>query len=149
MSAPHPQNDLPLMFPVLAPLYGKVQDLAYTMLRVTTGGVMSWFGWEKLFNGDMPRDIELFQSLGLEPAVPLAYMTSALELFGGIAIALGLLTRPFAFMLFVQMIVILVLVMIPRGTGFQLSTVWFGVFAYLSAHGSGRWSLDRLIGRQV
>ncbi|WP_082005978.1 DoxX family protein [Ensifer sp. ZNC0028] len=42
----------------------------------------------------MPRDIELFQSLGLEPAVPLAYMTSALELFGGVAIALGLLTRP-------------------------------------------------------
>ncbi|WP_156134046.1 hypothetical protein [Ensifer sp. ZNC0028] len=47
MSAPHPQNDLPLMFPVLAPLYGKVQDLAYTMLRVTTGGVMSWFGLGK------------------------------------------------------------------------------------------------------
>jgi putative oxidoreductase len=28
------------------------------------------------------------------------------------------------------MIVILVVVMIPRGTGFQLSTVWIGVFAY-------------------
>ncbi|KQX16357.1 MULTISPECIES: DoxX family protein [Ensifer] len=80
---------------------------------------------------------------------PLAYLTIALELFGGIAIALGLLTRPLAFMLFIQMIVILVVVMIPRGTGFQLSTVWIGVFAYLSAHGIGRWALDRPIDRQV
>lgn len=86
MSAPHPQNDLPLMFPVLAPLYGKVQDLACTMLRVTTGGVMSWFGWEKLFNGDMPRDIELFQNLGLEPAVPLAEHSETDQVSPGFAL---------------------------------------------------------------
>ncbi|NKC22673.1 DoxX family protein [Ochrobactrum oryzae] len=148
MTATDPNHDTPLIFPFLAPLYRKTHDSAYTALRVTSGGIMSWFGWEKLFNGDMPRDIELFQQLGLEPAVPLAYFTSGLEFFGGIAIALGLLTRPLSFMLFIQMIVILVMVMIPRGSGFQLSTVWLGVFAYLSTQGSGRWSVDRLIGRQ-
>lgn len=148
MSNFDPNDDIPLIFPALAPVYRQTHDLAFTALRVTTGGIMSWFGWEKLFNGDMPRDIELFQQLGLEPAVPLAYFTSALEFFGGIAIALGLLTRPLSFMLFIQMIVILLLVMIPRGTGFQLSTVWLGVFAYLSVRGSGRFSMERLIGKQ-
>lgn len=142
------ENDIPLIISRLAPVYRAGHDFAYTALRVTTGGVMSFFGWEKLFNGDMPRDIELFQQLGLEPAVPLAYFTSALELAGGIAIAFGLLTRPLSFMLFFQMIVILLLVVIPRGMGFQLTTVWLGVFLYLAVQGSGRWSLDRMIGKQ-
>ncbi|MBX8813799.1 DoxX family protein [Pseudochrobactrum algeriensis] len=137
-----------LMLPFLAPVYARFHDIAYAVMRAASGGIMAFFGWGKLFNGDMPRDIELFQQLGLEPAIPLAYFTSILEFIGGIAIAIGLFTRPLAFMLFIQMIVILVMVMIPRSSGFQLSTVWFGVFMYLSVAGSGRLSLDRLIGKQ-
>lgn len=137
-----------LLLPFLAPVYARFHDFTYAVMRASSGGIMAFFGWEKLFNGDMPRDIELFRQLGLEPAIPLAYFTSILEFIGGIAIAIGLFTRPLAIMLFIQMVVILVMVMIPRGSGFQLSTVWFGVFMYLSVVGSGRLSLDRLIGKQ-
>ncbi|CAM5187661.1 hypothetical protein ARD30_11925 [Bosea thiooxidans] len=138
-----------LLLPFLGPLYAALEPLAYLFLRLTSGLVMAEFGWRKLFGGGMARDIELFRNLGLEPAVPLAYFTSGLELVGGIAIALGLLTRPLAFMLFVQLMVILVMVMIPRGTGYHLTVVWLGSYALMAVHGGGRLSLDRWLGREM
>jgi putative oxidoreductase len=136
------------LLPFLAPLYGALEPFAYLFLRLTSGLVMAEFGWRKLFGGGMARDIELFQQLGLEPAVPLAYFTSGLELIGGIALALGLLTRPFAFMLFIQLVVIVVMVMIPRGAGYHLTVVWLGTYAFMAVRGGGRLSLDRWLGRE-
>ncbi|MGO4666946.1 DoxX family protein [Bosea sp. 2RAB26] len=136
------------VIPKLAPLYAALEPLAYAAMRATSGLIMATFGWTKLFGDGMTRDIELFQRLGLEPAVPLAYFTSGLELLGGLAIAIGLLTRPLAFMLFIQLVVILVMVMIPRGTGYHLTVVWLGTFALMSVHGGGRLSLDRWLGRE-
>lgn len=144
----HNADDRRLLLPFLAPLYAALEPLAYAGLRLTSGLIMAEFGWSKLFGGGMARDIELFQRLGLEPAVPLAYFTSALELVGGFALALGLLTRPFALMLFVQLLVIIGMVMIPRGTGYHLTIVWLGTYAVMAVHGGGRLSLDRWLGRE-
>lgn len=137
-----------LLIPVLSPLYAQFEPYAYTAMRVASGCIMATFGWMKLFGDGMPRDIELFQRLGLEPAVPLAYFTSGLEFFGGLAIAIGLLTRPLAMMLFVQLVVIVLMVMIPRGTGYQLSVVWLGVFLLIALRGGGRISVDRWLGKE-
>ena len=143
------ENQKPrLLLPFLAPLYGALEPLAYLFLRQTSGLIMAEFGWRKLFGGGMARDIELFEQLGLEPAVPLAYFTSGLELVGGIAVALGLLTRPFAFMLFIQLVIIVVMVMIPRGTGYHLTVVWLGSYALMAVRGGRRLSLDRWLGRE-
>lgn len=141
-------NQPRLLLPFLAPLYAALEPLTYLFLRLTSGLVMAEFGWRKLFGGGMARDIELFRNLGLEPAVPLAYFTSGLELVGGVAIALGLLTRPFAFMLFIQLVVIVVMVMIPRGAGYHLTVVWLGSYALMAVRGGGRLSLDRQLGRE-
>jgi len=138
-----------LLIPAFAPLYARLEPLCYATMRLTSGLIMATFGWTKLFANGMARDIELFHQLGLEPAVPLAYFTSGLEFFGGLAVALGLLTRFFAAMLLGELIVIVLLVMIPRGTGYQLSVVWLGVFLLILAHGGGRISLDRAIGREL
>lgn len=143
------ENQKPhLLLPFLAPVYAALEPLAYLFLRLTSGLVMAEFGWRKLFAGGMARDIELFRQLGLEPAVPLAYFTSGLELVGGVAIVLGLLTRPLAFMLFIQLVVIVVMVMIPRGAGYHLTVVWLGSYALMAVRGGGRLSLDRRIGRE-
>ncbi len=96
----------------------------------------------------MAPDIELFHKLGLEPAILLGYVTSSLEFFGGLMIAVGLLTRPVAALLLGELLVILIMVMIPRGTGYQLTVVWVGVFLLILLHGGGRISVDRLLVRE-
>ena len=49
-------------------------------------------------------------------------------------------------MLLGELLVILVMVMIPRGNGYELTVVWVGVFLLILLHGGGRISVDRLIG---
>lgn len=138
-----------LLIPALLPLYRFLEPYGYALMRATSGGIMAVFGFNKLFGDGMPRDIELFRTLGIEPAVPLAYFTSGLEFFGGLAIAVGLLTRPIAAMLLGELVVIVVMVMVPRGTGYHLSVVWLGVFLCIALHGGGRVSVDRLIGKEL
>lgn len=136
-----------LLVPALGPLYRLLEPYGYALMRVATGAIMSVFGYSKLFGDGMQRDIELFQKLGIEPAVLLAYFTSGLEFFGGLAIAVGFLTRPIAAMFLGELLVIVGLVMIPRGTGYHLSVVWLGVFLFIALHGGGRISIDRLLGK--
>jgi putative oxidoreductase len=137
------------ILPALARIYTALEPCGYTVLRATSGAMMAAFGWSKLFvAGGMARDIALFHQLGIEPAMPLAYFTSGLEFVGGIMIALGLLTRPVAAMLFVEMLVILIAVMIPRDTGYQLTVVWVGAYLLILLRGGGRYSIDRLLGRE-
>lgn len=142
-----PEHDR-LLIPSLASLYTHLEPCGYALMRLASGSIMASFGSMKLFGDGMARDIELFQRLELEPAVALAYFTSGLEFFGGLAIAVGLLTRPIAAMLFVELVVIVWMVMIPRGTGYHLSVVWLGVFLLIALRGGGRISLDRLLGRE-
>ncbi|MBX3551800.1 MAG: DoxX family protein [Pseudolabrys sp.] len=137
-----------LLIPQVAPLYEAIEPFAYALMRLASGLIMANLGWMKLFGGGMARDIELFQQLGLAPAVPLAYFTSGLEFFGGIAVGVGFLTRPLAAMLLGELIVIVLLVMIPRGAGYHLSVVWLGVFLFILIHGGGRISVDRMLGRE-
>jgi putative oxidoreductase len=136
------------MLPGLTPLYAALEPFAYAIMRFAAGGIMATFGWGKLFGNGMARDVALFHRLGLEPADLLGYFTSSLEFFGGLMIAIGLLTRPVAAMLLGELFVILIVVIIPRGTEYQLTVVWVGVFLLILVHGGGRISVDRLIGRE-
>ena len=137
-----------MLIPSLSPLYKHLEPYGYAIMRLASGCIMASLGGMKLFENGMARDIELFQRLGLEPAIALAYFTSGLEFFGGLALAVGLLTRPIAAMLFGELVVIVWMVMIPRGTGYHLSVVWLGVFLLIALRGGGRISLDRLLGRE-
>src|SRR5580698_2626322 len=102
------------LLPVLTPLYTALEPFGYAIMRFASGAIMATFGWRKLFGHGMARDIELFRQLGIEPAELLGYFTSGLEFYGGLLIAIGLLTRPIAATLLGELLVILVMVMIPR-----------------------------------
>jgi putative oxidoreductase len=141
------KNPTPLL-PALTPLYTALEPFGYASMRFASGGIMASFGWAKLFGGGIARDVELFHKLGLEPANLLGYFTSGLEFYGGLMIAIGLLTRPVAAMLLGELLVILIMVIIPRGTEYQLTLVWIGAFSLIVVHGGGRISVDRLIGRE-
>jgi putative oxidoreductase len=141
------KNPTPLL-PGLTPLYAALEPFGYAIMRFAAGGIMATFGWGKLFGNGMARDVELFHKLGLEPADLLGYFTSGLEFFGGLMVALGLLTRPAAAMLLGELLVILIVVIVPRGAEYQLTVVLVGAFLLILVQGGGPISIDRLIGRE-
>ena len=72
-----------------------------------------------------------------------------LELVGGLLLALGLFTRPVAFILSGNMAVAYFMVHARRGfypllNGGELAIVYCFLFLYLWLAGGGEWSLDRL-----
>lgn len=137
-----------LIIPALRPIYDRLDPVAYTVLRVLAAGTMMMFGFNKLFVTDVSRDIEHMQNLGLAPAALWAYFVVSVEFFAALGVVIGLLTRPFAVALFGLVTVMLFAVLIPRGEGYQLGAVWWGAFALIAVRGGGRYSVDRLIGRE-
>ena len=118
-----------------------------SILRLMTGFLFAEHGASKLFgflappNAPLPH---LFSFMGL---------AGVLEFFGGLAVLLGLFTRPAAFILSGQMAVAYFLAHAPRGfwplqNKGELAVLYCFVFLYLAAAGAGSWSVDRLLERR-
>ncbi len=125
-------------------------EVAYFLLRVVAGllylqaGGLILFGWF----GGMPGQP------GVRP--PLLSQTGiggVLEFFGGLAVMLGLCTRPVAFVLSGEMAVAYWQFHAPHGwwpiqnQGVPAALFCF-IFLYMAAKGSGEWSLDALFQRR-
>jgi putative oxidoreductase len=124
--------------------------VAYFLLRVVAGllilqgGGLILFGW---FGGD-PTSPD-----GSTPLLSQSGIGGIIEFFGGLAIMLGLFTRPAAFLLSGTMAVAYWQFHAPMGAwpieNFGLPAVLFCfIFLYLAARGGGDWSLDTLLRRQ-
>ena len=118
------------------------------ILRVVAGLMFMSAGTMKLFGypvGPTPMPpIQLVSQLGL---------AGVLEAFGGLAIVLGLLTRPVAFILAGEMAVAYFQVHAPRGffptlNGGQPAVLYCFLYLYLMLEGAGPWSLDAVISRR-
>lgn len=124
------------------------------ILRVPIGLILAAHGSQKLFawfggNG-LESTGQWMASVGLNPGFVMALLAGSAEFFGGIALVLGLLTRPAAMISAVTMLV--ALFWVHWGNGFFLSS--HGIeyaLALLSATlaltviGGGRYSLDRYL----
>jgi putative oxidoreductase len=153
-------NETALIFPGLAPFYERVKPLTYTFLRMAFGLTIVTHGIPKLLgtaHGSMANPMAgstrmISEVLGLPFAPQLAVFVALLETFGGLAVAGGLATRIFAPMLAIQMAAICFAVgptypWIDRG--FEYPLILGFVALMISIHGGGKWSVDRLIGREV
>ena len=139
-----------LLIPALAPLYTRLEPVAWLLIRLVCGVMLIPFGSAKLFDAArFANEVALFQRLHIAPALPFAWFICCLEFFGGIALALGLLTRPLALAIATEMAVITFVVMIPQGRPYQLTLMWSIVALAIALGGAGRYSLDRLIGREL
>jgi putative oxidoreductase len=112
-----------------------------SVLRIVAGFLFMQHGAQKLFGflGGIPG--------GTPPLLTLPWITGVLEFFGGLLLLLGLFTRPVAFILSGMMAVAYFQVHAPRDfwtiqNGGELAALYCFVFLYLSAAGSGPWSLD-------
>jgi putative oxidoreductase len=89
------------------------------------------------------KPVELFSILGI---------AGVLEFFGGLFMAMGLLTRPVALLLAAEMACAYIWKHAPRGfyplfNGGELALLFFFVFLYLAFAGPGAWSIDGWIRR--
>ena|SRR5579871_4388107 len=116
-----------------------------SLLRIMTGLLFLEHGLAKIF--DFPHG-------GFPGApVPLANIlgvSALLELVGGAFIALGLFTRPVAFILSGEMAVAYFLAHAPQGffpilNHGEPAILYCFIFLYLFAAGAGVWSLDQVL----
>lgn len=137
-----------LIIPGLGPLYTKLHDSAETLLRVIAGGFLAIHGSGKIVNPFGAA--EMVEGLGFYPGTFWSPLLAATEFFGGILIALGLLTRPAAF---AGMIVLLVTVWfhwVTMGQGFsgaEKSILWAAILAFFVVRGGNRQSIDARLGK--
>lgn len=123
-------------------------------LRIPTGVIFVAHGAQKLFGSFGGYGLEgtgqWMASIGLEPGYWMALAAGSAELFGGIALLLGLLTRPAALMLAITMLVAIITVHLPNGlfmsnNGYEFGLALLTIMAALMLNGGGKLSLDRTL----
>ena len=150
-----PAPVLPRPFtPRIAALYRPLEPYGYAVLRI--GTALTLFvphGWQKLF-GSAPVAAGKFLAPTLVPASPgWAMAIGSLELFGGLLLALGLLTRPVALLLLIEFLYATFAV--PRDLAWWMKGVTEHYSLLISVlclcfvlRGGGGYSLDGRIGKE-
>jgi len=132
----------------------RLPAFGYALARVWFALLILPSGWEKVFADGAAR-IAAGNVLktGFYPPMFWAWVVALLEFVGMILLALGLGTRVVAFMMAVELGVIVATIQAPngwfwtsRGTEFQV--VLFLVCLAFVIGGGGRYSLDRKLGRE-
>jgi putative oxidoreductase len=122
-----------------------------SIFRVLAGIMFACHGGQKMFGwfGGIPAEAKGWMVATAGP----------LEFFGGILIALGLFTRPVAFVLSGLMAVgyfygharhgVFPAALLPKVNGGEPAVMYCWLFLYLWAQGPGAWALDNLWKRRV
>ena len=118
-----------------------------SVFRLLAGIMFACHGGQKLFGwfGGIPPEAKGWMVSTAGP----------MEFFGGILIALGLFTRPVAFLLSGLMAVAYFYghagngSFLPKVNGGELAVLYCWLFLYLWAQGPGAWALDNLWKRRV
>ena len=124
-------------------------------VRLAVGTVMLYAGWQKLFSFGVPAFAKALGAEGVPLPTLFAYGVTLLELVGGALIILGLLSRPLAALLAIDMVAAILLVTHEFGfmsatgkAGVEVNLLLIGGLLALVFAGSGSVSLDRLLERR-
>ena len=126
---------------------------ARTILRIVTGFLFAAHGWQKFNEFTIAGTQASFAQMGVPAANLVAPVTATLELVGGVALILGVLTRVFAALLAVNMLGALFLVHASAGVfvatgGYELVLILAAAALAVALIGAGKVSVDKaLFGR--
>tara|TARA_R110001583_G_scaffold3812_2_gene23263 strand:- start:1003 stop:1449 length:447 start_codon:yes stop_codon:yes gene_type:complete len=127
-------------------------------LRIPIGITFMAHGAQKLFAWFGGYGLEgtgqWMESIGLAPGYLLALMTGGAEFFGGIALLIGLLVRPAAFVLAFTMLVAIVSVHFVNGlfmsnNGYEFALALLAASFSLLMSGAGRLSIDEILAKRA
>lgn len=130
---------------------------AALILRVPVGLILAAHGAQKLFGWFGGYGLEgtanWLASIGLEPGYLMALLAGGAEFFGGLALVLGLLTRPAALVAAFTMLVAIFSVHIGNGlfmsnNGYEYALTLFVVSLALAIQGAGRFAVDNLFQKE-
>ena len=128
----------------------RFEPLAYDLLRFVTGAMFSVHGMQKLFGvfNDQPRPAAFTQE----------WVGGVIELVCGILVALGLFTRPAAFLASGEMAVAFFQFhfrgvfekwhWVPQVNGGELAVFYCFAFLYIATRGGGRFGIDAQVRHQ-
>ncbi|MBL8444586.1 MAG: DoxX family protein, partial [Zoogloeaceae bacterium] len=114
-------------------------------------GAQKLFGW---FGGyGLEGTGQWMASIGLEPGYLMALLAGSAEFFGGLALILGLLTRPAAALSAFTMLIAIFSVHLGNGlfmsnNGYEFALSLLAITVALTIQGAGRLSIDNLLARR-
>ena len=152
MAGPHHRSRL--FIPQLGALYDKLAPFGYPLMRFATGMILLPHGVQKLLYGDPARQAAGIARRGLLFPELLSYLVVFTESFGALMLAIGLFTRLAATMIGIQMLVIVFVFHWSNGyfwtqRGYEYPLLWALLCLGILFKGGGRYSVDRLIGREI
>jgi putative oxidoreductase len=142
-----------LLVPPFGRIYAIFAPVTELAIRLIAGGSLAFHGYQILF-GNIEGAGRFFESVGFENGLMWAWIVGLLEFVCGLLLAVGFLTRLAAGPIIVFMIVAIVTHHWENGynweaRGIEYPLFWAIVVVHFLVHGGGRWSIDRLIGREI
>jgi putative oxidoreductase len=142
-----------LIFPGLASLYQRFSPYSYAFMRFATGAILVPHGVQKILNVPISKFAPNIAAKGLPFAEGLAYLTYFAESVAAVCLAIGLLTRLAALVIGIEMLVIVLLFQWQFGyfwtvRGYEFALLWLLLCIAIFFKGGGRYSIDRLIGKE-
>ena len=142
-----------LIFPGLASLYESLSPYSYALMRFATGAILVPHGVQKILNTPIAKFAPNIAAKGLPLPEALAYLTYFAESVAPACLAIGLFTRIAAAIVGIEMLVIVFLFQWQFGyfwtnRGYEFALLWAVLCIAIFFKGGGRYSVDRLIGRE-
>jgi putative oxidoreductase len=151
MAAAH--GEPKLIFPGLAGFYERFSPFSYALMRFATGAILVPHGIQKVLNVPIAKFAPNIAAKGLPFAEALAYLTYFTESAMAVCLAIGLFTRIAAAVIGIEMLVIVFLFQWQFGyfwtvRGYEFALLWALLCIGIFFKGGGRYSVDRLIGKE-
>lgn len=124
-------------------------NVGLPLLRVFIGAALLTHGWGKLFGG-LGGFIEGVAKMGFPAPTVLGFLAAFAESIGAILLAVGLLTRPAAFLIAATMAG--AILQVHGGQGFaaqEMAWLYFFPALFFLLKGGGKWSLDEFVARKI
>ncbi len=127
-------------------------------LRVPVGVILAAHGAQKLFGWFGGYGLEgtgqWLASIGLTPGYLMAVLAGSAEFFGGLALIVGLLTRPAAAVATITLLVAILSVHIGNGlfmsnNGYEFGLSLLAASIALAIQGAGHFSVDNLLSQRA